>query len=161
LVLSNYHWLNNRPPSGAAAFAVAAFAFFNLGFYIGPNMRADANPRIVAARATGWHAQTLIYFADHTEADTAFEYFNPACDWDNLARLSFSRLESEIARTYNQGGSVWLNKGAVTLVDAKWLARRASGRRIEVDASGAPALYVEVLPEAGAVKPQTNTDEQR
>jgi hypothetical protein len=147
LALSNYHRLNNSWPSGAAAFAVVAFALFNLGFYIGPNMRAGANPGVAMARHTGWNAQTVIYFADHTEADTAFEYFNPSCDWDNLARVSLDRLESEIARTYNQGGSVWLNKGAVAQVDANWLARRASGRKIEVDVPGAPALYVEVLPE--------------
>jgi hypothetical protein len=70
-------------------------------------------------------------------------------------------LESEIARTYNQGGSVWLNKGAVAHVDAQWLARHASGRKIEVDASGAPALYVEVLPEGKVMQPQMNIDEHR
>lgn len=153
LALSNYHSLTRNPPSGTAAFAVLAFALFNLGFYIGPNMRASAHPRVATARHTGWNEQTLIYFADRTEADTAFEYFNPSCDWDNLARVSLHRLESEIERTYNQGGSVWLNKGAVALVDAQWLARHATGRKIEVDAPGAPALYVEVLPEGKAMAP--------
>ncbi len=149
LVLSNYHGLTGNRPSGAAALAVLAFALFNLGFYIGPNMRATSNVRVAAARNAGksWNERTVIYWANRTEVDTTFEYFNPSTDWRKLSRVSLSELESEIARIHNQGGSVWLNSSAVSLVDAEWLYRHSSGEQIEVNEPNSRALYVLLSPE--------------
>jgi hypothetical protein len=63
LFLSNYHGITRNKPSGAAALAVAAFALLNLGFYIGPNMRANSNTRVAAARdaAKLWDERTVVY----------------------------------------------------------------------------------------------------
>jgi hypothetical protein len=148
LVLRNYHGVTRNKPSGAAVLAVVALALLNLGFYIGPNMRADSNMMVAGALNAGklWNERTVIYFAARTEADTSFEYFNPSTDWRKLSRVSPSGLDSEIAGIYNRGGSVWLNRSAALLVDAEWLARHSSGETIEVDAPNAPALYVKVIP---------------
>jgi hypothetical protein len=149
LMLSNYHGITRNKPSGAAALAVVAFALLNLGFYIGPNMRANSNTRVAAARDAGklWDQRTVVYCKGRTEADTTFEYFNPMTDWRTLARVSLDELDREIARTNDQGGSVWLNRNAVSNVDPKWLGRHSSNERIEVDPPNDPALYVRVSPE--------------
>lgn len=149
LVLSNYHRATRAQPSGAAAYAVVAFALFNLAFYIGPNMRSDANVQVAAARNAGkvWNEKTVIYCANRTEIDTAFEYFNPSPGWKNVSRLTLDELESEIVRTYNQGGSLWLNRGAVSRVGREWLARHTTNEWIEVDSADDPAEYVRVSPD--------------
>jgi len=149
LVLSNYHGITRKRPSGAAALAVVAFALFNLGFYIGPNMRATSNARVAAARDAGklWDQRTVVYCKGRTEADTTFEYFNPTTHWHNLSRISLDELDREIARTDDQGGSVWLNRNAVFDIDPEWLGRHSSNERIEVDSPNDPALYVRVSPE--------------
>ena len=148
LILSNYYGVTGSKPSGIAALAVAAFALLNLAFYIGPNMRANANTKVAAARdaAKAWNEKTVVYWANRTEADTTFEYFNPSTDWRKLSHVSPAELDDEIARTYNQGGSVWLNKGAVSIVDPEWLARQSGNERIEIDSPNDSLLYVRVSP---------------
>ena len=148
LILSNYHGVTGSKPSGAAALAVMAFAFLNLAFYIGPNMRANANAKVAAARnaAKAWDERTVIYFGNQNEADTAFEYFNPSTTWRRLSRASLAELDGEIARIYNQGGSVWLNRGAVSRVNSEWLARHSTNQRIEIDLPNDSVLYVRVSP---------------
>jgi hypothetical protein len=148
-VLSNYHRVTRTPPSGAAGFAVAAFALFNLAFYIGPNLRADANARIAAARDADkiWDENTVVYCAGRTEIDTTFEYFNPSTKWKNVSRASLDELDREIARTYNQGGSFWLNRGAVSRIDPEWLAKHTTSDTIEVNLGDDSAHYVRVAPE--------------
>jgi hypothetical protein len=104
---------------------------------------------VAAARDAGklWDQRTVVYCKARTEADTTFEYFNPTTHWHNLSRISLDELDREIARTYDQGGSVWLNRNAVLSVDLEWLGRHSSNDRIEVDSPGDPALYLRVSPE--------------
>ncbi len=146
LALSNYHNVTRNKPSGAAACAVVAFALFNLAFYIGPNMRANSNALVAAARNanTVWNERTVIYFADRKEADTAFEYFNQLTSWRRLSPVALADLDSEIDRANKEGGSIWLNKGAAESVGQDWLAEHASGNEIKVELSNGVARYVEL-----------------
>jgi hypothetical protein len=147
-LISNYHLIVRNQPSGAAALAVAVLAFFNLAFYIGPYMRADSNELMAAARkANGlWKAGTMIYFSDHKEADTAFEYFNDSTVWRRLTPAARAGLDGEIQRVAGQGGTIWLNKGAAESVDPEWLAERTRGEQIEVRTPQGVARYVQLLP---------------
>lgn len=148
LLLSNYHSAVRGKPSGAAAFAVAAFALFNLGFYIGPNMRAGANTVVAAARNASnvWNDRTVIYFADRKESDTAFEYFNQFTNWRKFSPAALVNLDGEIDRAGKEGGSIWLNKGAAESADPDWLSKHAGGREIEVTLPTGSARYVELSP---------------
>jgi putative effector of murein hydrolase LrgA (UPF0299 family) len=148
IALSNYHRLTGNAPSGAAAFAAAALALFNLAFFIIPNMRTDSNARVAAARDAGrvWNERTVIYFADHTEVDTTFEYFNSETRWRRLTSDLRSNLASEVERASSQGRSVWLNKGAIESLDSDWLSKYARGREIKLEAANASARYLELLP---------------
>lgn len=149
LLLGNYHHNTARTtPTGVAALAVATLALFNLAFYIAPHMRTIANPLFATARNMNhiWNRQTVIYYADRNEADTAFEYFNNQTEWRRLTTASRSAIDDEIKRAVSEGGQVWLNKGAFELVDSGRLAPRAYGREITVDSPNAPARYVELLP---------------
>ena len=148
LTLGQYRQPAHSRNAGAAALAVVTLAFFNLAFFIVPHMRTDANLRIVTARKATqiWNPQTVIYFSDRNEADTAFEYFNNLSEWRRLTPASRRNLDDEIQHTFRQGGSVWLNKGAAELVDADWLASRTSGKEITVDSPFAPARYIELAP---------------
>lgn len=129
-----------------AAFAVATLVFFNLAFLVVPHMRANANPRIAAARQANraWNEATVIYFADPSEADTAFEYFNDKTDWRRLPRAKKSNIDDEIRVALDQGKQVWLNRGAVDALGSEWLARRARGKEILLEEPQAPAHYIEI-----------------
>lgn len=147
LLLKSYHHATRTRPSGAAAIAVSTMLFFNLAFYIAPHMRATANPLIAAARDADlvWNDKTVIYFADHNEADTTFEYFNNKTEWRKLSAAGArAGIDDEIQRVVSQGGQVWLNKGACDLVGGGWLATRSGGRQIVVESPGASARYVEL-----------------
>lgn len=148
LALANYHRLTGTKPTGAAAFAVAALALFNLGFYIGPNMRSDANVMISAAeRARNqWAGKTVIFFANRNEADTAFEYFNQDTSWQKLNPASVGALSEGIAKIHREGGEVWLNRGAIELVGEDRLDDYEIPDEITVDAPNSPAHYVQVQP---------------
>jgi hypothetical protein len=148
LALSNYHNVTRNKPSGAAVFAVVAFALFNLAFYIGPNMRANSNALVAAARnaKSVWNERTVIYFADRKEADTTFEYFNQLTSWRRLSPAALADLDNEIDHANKEGGSIWLNKGATESVGQDWLATHSSGNEIEVELSNGIARYVELSP---------------
>ena len=155
LVLSNYD-LNTAnsngtssaslTPSGICALAVVILAAFNLIFFIVPNMQQDSNQMITAAKAARevWNERTVIYFANHNEADTTFEYFNNRTVWRRISKTSLAEIENQIESASGEGGSVWLNRGASELIDPEWLARYACRRIIRVDVPGAPAHYVEL-----------------
>lgn len=148
LALSNYHRLMGNTPSGAAAFAVASLALFNLAFFIVPHMRTNSNARVVAARNASkiWNERTVIYFADHTEVDTTFEYFNDMTRWRRLTPAARINLDTEIQRAHSEGGSIWLNKGAIESVEPDWLRMYARGKQIKTEAANASAHYIELLP---------------
>jgi len=147
LVLSNYHRATGNKPAGASAIAVIALALFNLGFYIGPNMRADSNAVMAAARNTNrvWDERTVIYFAGRKEADTAFEYFNDKARWKKFSQATRFNLEREIERAYKEGGRVWLNEGAAALMAPDWLAEYSRGEVIEAKTANGVARYVQLL----------------
>jgi hypothetical protein len=155
LVLSNYHLTSARSSarssandsSGIGALAVVVLALFNLVFLIVPYMRQDSNRLVTAAKAAHevWNERTVIYFADHNEADTTFQYFNDQTVWRRVPKASPAEIESQIEFTSRQGGEVWLNRGAIELIDPEWLARYACGKRIAVEVAGAPAHYSELL----------------
>jgi hypothetical protein len=155
LVLSNYH-LSTAPsngtnpssdnPSGIAALAVLMLAVFNLIFFIVPNMQQDSNPLVTAAKEARevWNEHTVIYFANHNEADTTFEYFNNRTVWRRVSKAPLAEIENQIESASGEGGSVWLNRGAIELIDPEWLARYACCKRITVDVPGGAAQYVEL-----------------
>jgi hypothetical protein len=149
IVLSNYHSASQVLPTGASMLAVVTLALSNLTFFIAPNMQVTANPTVAAARTAHhlWNGQTVIYFADRNEADTAFEYFNDQTEWRRFRATTQIDMDDEIQRLSSQGGQVWLNKDAADLMDFEWLARHASGRTITVESPNAPARYVELLPD--------------
>jgi hypothetical protein len=148
LALASYHRVTGARPSGAAAFAVVAFALFNLAFYIGPNMHLDANVVVAAAEVADrrWDEKTVILFADHNEADTAFEYFNEDVRWKRLTRTSVNVLKNEVHRVYQEGGEVWLNKGAIEIVGDKNMEPYETGDEITVDAPNGSARYLQLIP---------------
>jgi hypothetical protein len=149
MILSNYHNATHASPTGAAALAVATLALFNLTFFIAPHMRVSANPLVAAARNARhlWNGQTVIYYTDRNEADTAFEYFNDQTEWRRFGAAARISIDDAIQRASRRGGQVWLNKGAAELVDFEWLARRARGREIALESPNAPAHYFELLPD--------------
>lgn len=157
LVLSNYHLIPARSsasssagdiPSGIGVLAVVTLALFNLVFFIVPNMQQDSNRLVTAAKAAHevWNERTVIYFADHNEADTTFQYFNDRTVWRRVSKASLAEIESQIEFASREGGSVWLNRGAIELIEPEWVARYACGKRIKVEAAGAPAHYAELSP---------------
>jgi hypothetical protein len=148
LALANYHRVTGVGRSGAAALAVTAFAFFNLAFYIGPNMHLDANVVVAAAEVADrrWDDKTVILFADHNEADTAFEYFNEDVRWKRLTRASVNVLKNEVHRVYQEGGEVWLNKGAIEMVGDERMESYETGDEITVEAPNGSARYVQLMP---------------
>lgn len=148
LVLANYHRVTGAKPSGAAAIAVAALGLFNLGLYIGPNMRSDANVLVAAAERADsqWVDNTVIFFADRNEADTAFEYFNEGSRWKRLNRASVLTLPDEVARIHREGGEVWLNRGAIEIVGQDRLEDYEIRDEITVEAPNDPARYIQVEP---------------
>jgi hypothetical protein len=135
-------------PSGIGALAVVTLALLNLVFFIVPNMQQDSNRLVTAAKAARevWNERTVIYFANHNEADTTFEYFNNGAAWRRVQKTPLVEIERQIEATSREGGSVWLNRGAIELFEPEWLARYARGKRIKVEAAGAPAQYAELLP---------------
>ena len=156
LVWSNYHLFasgsserssGSDVPSGIGTLAVVTMALFNLAFFIVPNMQRDSNPLVASAQAARgiWNERTVIYFANHNEADTTFDYFNDRTEWRRVPRESSSEIEKQIEFTSKQGRSVWLNRGAMGLIDPEWLARYARGKRIRVEVANAPAQYAELL----------------
>ena len=149
LILSNYHRVSRRRASAAAAvLGVAALGLSNLAFYILPNMRADSNPLISAARETAriWNNRTVVYFAGRNESDTAFEYFNPGTEWRRLTSAVLADLDSEIDRLGDEGRDVWFNNGAAESVDPAWLVQRASRTVIEISLPNAPVRYLRLCP---------------
>jgi len=157
LVFRNYRLLAKRKQSASdylpfprmALIGVMALALSNFAFFIKPHMRSDTNPVVAAARnaSTVWSKRTVILYGNRNEADTTFEYFNKATKWKKLSGGSPASLDSEIESIFENGGSVWLNKGAIEKIDPSLLDKYVQGRRINVDCGYAPALYVELLPE--------------
>ena len=148
LALASYHHMTGATPSGVAALAVLAFALFNLAFYISPNMHLDANVVVAAAEVADrrWDEKTVILFADHNEADTTFEYFNEDVRWKRLTRASVNALKNEVHRVYQEGGEVWLNKGAIELVGEEGMDSYESGEEFTVEIPNGTARYLQLIP---------------
>jgi hypothetical protein len=146
LILWNLRQVMGASVTTTAALAIATLVFFNLNFFVLPHMKANANPRIAAARQANqvWNEATVIYFADRNEADTAFEYFNDKTDWRRLTPTVKANFDDEIRLALDRGKQVWLNKGAVDALGGEWLARRAIGREILLEEPPAPAHYIEL-----------------
>jgi hypothetical protein len=144
LALSSYKKITDALSKGTVATAIATLLLFNLAFFIAPRLRVTSNPLALAAREANhiWNENTVIYFSDHNEADTFFEYFNTHTEWRRLNAATRVGLENEIV--FNRGGQVWLNKGAAESVDPNWLAKYEAGREITAESPNAPAHYVEV-----------------
>ena len=150
LALSSCMGAKDALPKSIPPLAIATLLLFNLAFFIAPHMRATSNPLIVAAREANdiWNENAVIYFSDHNEADTAFEYFNEQTEWRRLTAPVRADLDAEIQQVFSKGRQVWLNKGAAAAVDSNWLAKHAAGGKIIVDAPNAPAHYVELQTKA-------------
>jgi hypothetical protein len=145
LMLWNLRQMMGASVTTTAALAIATLVFFNLSFFVLPQMRANASPLITAARQANqdWNEATVIYFADRNEADTAFEYFNDKTEWRRLTPTMNANVDDEIRLALGQGKQVWLNKGAVYALGGEWLARRAIGREILLEQPQA-AHYIEL-----------------
>jgi hypothetical protein len=148
LALASYHRVTGARPSGAAALGVIAFVLFNLAFYIGPNMHVDANVVVAAAEVADrrWDEKTVILFADHNEADTTFEYFNEDVRWKRLTRASVNALKNEVRRVYQEGGEVWLNRGAIDLVGDDGMDSYEAGVEFTVETPNGTARYLQLIP---------------
>jgi len=148
LVLTNYRRRTHSTPSGAAAFAVAALFFFNLAFFIAPHMRAKSNLLVTAAKGANekWNEHTVIYYNASSPPDTAFQYFNERTEWRGATPKAIMRLDDEIRRVYDEGGTVWLNDAAAKAVDPVWLTTRARGEEISVKLGDESYRYVQLLP---------------
>lgn len=148
LALASYHHVTLARPSGAAALAVIAFWLFNLAFYIGPNMHVNANVVIAAAEVADrrWDEKTVVLFADHSEADTTFEYFNEDVRWKRLTRASVKALKNEVHRVYQEGGEVWLNSGAIELVGDEGMDNYETGEEFTVEIPHGTARYLQLIP---------------
>jgi hypothetical protein len=146
LVLNRYHTVTRQGIRGAAAFAVAAFACLNFGLYIGINIHPESNELVLSARNTIglWDHRTVIFFRNRTEADTAFEYFNPQVTWQRLPAGN-EQLLGASKKLQSAGGSVWLNKGAMESMGSDWLRMYARGNSIEVKSANGIARYVQLL----------------
>ena len=129
--------------------AIAALGLFNLAFFIRPHTHPDSNSLVMAARITRgiWDKNTVVYFANHSEVDTTFEYFNQATEWRRLRRGGIAEIETEIEAASKDGRSVWVNKGAMELIDPYWLSRHSRGPRITLDALYSTAYYTELMPD--------------
>src|SRR5581483_10708233 len=133
---------------GTMVYAVAALAFGNLAFFIAPHRHVKSNEIVAAAREARkvWNATTVIYFENHNEADTTFEYFNEPTLWRKAAPLPRDLLEREIESAYSRGESVWINRGLALSLDPEWLKWHTRGEPIRVDAAYAPAYYLQLGP---------------
>jgi hypothetical protein len=156
VVFANRHWisLNQRTESQGitsrpALLVVALFGLLNFAFFIGPHLKADSNQLVDSAqRATAlWNNRTVVIFADHNEADTTFEYFNNGTRWCRLSSDLLRDPEKEVRAICDQGGDVWLNKGASRILGTESLSGLRQGREITVDVPYAPAHYIQLLPE--------------
>ncbi len=136
-----------HPPS-PVSLAVASLALFNMVFFILPNMKSSSNKLVESARLAPavWNERTLIYFAGRNEADTTFEYFNDRTSWRRLSPTRLTTLNEDVASICGQGGAIWLNSGAASMVDPVWLNEHASGEEIRVEAAYAAARYVRLKP---------------
>ena len=134
--------------TSAAAYAVATLALGNLAFFIAPHLHVMSNQIVASAREARrvWNAPTVIYFENHNEADTTFEYFNDQTLWRKATRLSQESFEREIASAQSRGESVWINGGVVASLDPEWLKWNTRWEEIRVDVAYARALYLHLEP---------------
>jgi len=134
--------------TSAAAYAVATLALGNLAFFIAPHLHVRSNKIVAAAREARkvWNAPTVIYFENHNEADTTFEYFNDQTLWRKATRRSQESLERDIESAYSKGESVWINRGVVASLDPEWLKLNTRGEEIRVDVAYGSAYYLHLEP---------------
>jgi hypothetical protein len=156
LVLANHHYIDlnrqteteSRTPR-PAVLIVAMLGLLNLAFFIAPHLRGDSNQIVDSAQraTTIWNNRTVVIFADHNEADTTFQYFNNGTRWRKLSSDLLPHLDDHVRDIYDQGGDVWLNRGALKIINPEWLPGLRPGREITVDVPYAPAHYIQLLPE--------------
>ena len=156
LIVSNYGFLAPRnlgfgssklSPSRTALLAVTTLALFNFAFFIKPHMRMESNRMVTAASGASkvWNERTVVFYANHNEADSTFEYFNEQTEWRRLIFAPES-IRSQIRDLHKEGKCVWLNTAAAGKLNGNLLAEYVRGREIRVDVDHAPAHYIEVLP---------------
>ena len=129
--------------------AVLALGLFNLAFFILPHTKADASPLIKKARSVqaAWDEQTVVFYLDHSEIDTTFEYFNRKSRWRRFAPGQSTDFKERIREALSFGNHVWLNDGAIAALAPEQLAEFARGDEIDVDLDYAAGRYVELLPQ--------------
>jgi hypothetical protein len=134
--------------TSAAVYAVAALALGNLAFFIAPHLYVRSNQIVAAAREARkvWNTPTVIYFSNHNEADTTFEYFNDQTLWRKATRLSQESLERIIESAHSKGESVWINRGVAESFDPEWLKWHTRGDEVRVDAAYGSAFYLRLQP---------------
>jgi len=130
----------------SAAYAVATLALCNLAFFIAPHLHVRSNQIVAAAQEARnvWNAPTVIYFENHNEADTTFEYFNDQTLWRKATRQQ--SLEREIESAQSRGESVWINRGVAASLDPDWLKWHNRGEEIRVDEVYGQAFYLHIEP---------------
>jgi hypothetical protein len=142
---------SSRKPSHflrTSALAIVALGSFNLAFYILPHADVNASPLIQKARGAraDWDGQTVVFYLDHSEIDTAFEYFNRRSRWQRLSLEKYPDFNERIRATLARGEHVWLNDRAMAALSPEQLAEFALGDEIDVDLDYGGARYVELLP---------------
>ena len=111
-------------------------------------MHVDANVVVAAAEVADrrWDEKTVVLFAGHNEADTTFEYFNEDVRWKRLTRASVKALKNELHRVYQEGGEVWLNRGAIDLVGDEGMDSYETGEEFTVEIPNGTARYLQLIP---------------
>lgn len=133
----------------AGGLAVLALGLFNLAFFILPHTKADSSLLIKKARSTqaAWDEQTVVFYLDHSEIDTTFEYFNRKSRWRRFAPGQSADFKERIREALSFGNHVWLNDGAIAALAPEQLAEFVRGDEIEVDLDYAAGRYVELRPQ--------------
>ena len=132
-----------------SALAILALGLFNLSFYILPNADVEASPLIKKARAAraAWDEQTVVFYLNHSEIDTAFEYFNRRSRWQRFSPEKSADFNERIRAALARGERVWLNDGAIAALPPEQLAGLTRGDEIDVDLDYGAGRYVELLPQ--------------
>ena len=132
-----------------SALAILTLGLFNLAFYILPHADVDTSPLIKKARSARavWDEQTVVVYANHSEIDTAFEYFNRRSRWQRFSPEKSADFNERVRAALARGEHVWLNEGAIAALPPEQLAGFTRGDEIDVELDYGAARYIELLPQ--------------
>jgi hypothetical protein len=107
--------LRSEHPRWITATFALAVALANFLFLIYPFSHVEKYPPLAFALQLNreWPAGTVIYYGAKNSDQALIRYFNPSTQWRPLASISLESLQNEIARSYVNGSTVWLETTAI------------------------------------------------